>query len=179
MVSVVLVAALVASGVPTLALAVAAVALAIALAIAILSRLSWIRWRLHGGVLGSGALGLVSGSPALVSGWPGLVSRCPGLLGIPGLLGFLETQKIMALRSFELGLGKTNLSPEMVHEVHHFLGSGDLLVQQGGLLVYPGLEVWGRFLSLVGFELELLQVLADIGIVTGLVTGAGQVHVLV
>ena len=86
-------------GVPTLALAVAAVALAIALAIAILSRLSWIRWRLHGGVLGSGALGLVSGSPALVSGWPGLVSRCPGLLGIPGLLGFLETQKIMALRT--------------------------------------------------------------------------------
>ena len=112
---------------------------------------------------GSGALGLVSGSPALVSGWPGLVSRCSGLLGIPGLLGFLETQKIMALRSFELGLGKTNLSPEMVHDIHHFLGSGDLLVQQGGLLVYPGLEVWGRFLSLVGLELELLQVLPDIG----------------
>ena len=69
--------------VPTLALAVAAVALAIALAIAILSRLYWM---LHGGVLGSGALGLVSGSPALVSGWPGLVSRCSGLLGIPDLL---------------------------------------------------------------------------------------------
>ena len=103
-----LVAALVASRVPTLALAVAAVALAIALAIAILSRLSWIRW---GGVLGSGALGLVSGSPALVSGWPGLVSRCPGLLGIPGLLGFLETQKITALAELRTRPSQDQLEP--------------------------------------------------------------------
>ena len=101
------------------------------------------------------------------------LARHPWLARLPG------DPKDHGSASFELGLGKTNLSPEMVHEVHHFLGSGDLLVQQGGLLVYPGLEVWGRFLSLVGLELELLQVLPDIGIVTGLVTGAGQVHVLV